>query len=116
MTTYDITTYDILERTNQYIYTIRDIENIISNLQASIDDLDDKEQSEGLTADEERERDKLKSAKTTWYELLDKNVAYTWNQNLNSDDPDSFDDFKDGFDSDRCFFSWESVGFSYSII
>lgn len=76
--------------------TIRDIKNIIDDLGASIDDLDDKEQSEGLTDNEKDERKKLKDAKSTWDDLLDKNVAYEWNQNLNQDEPDSFDDFKEG--------------------
>ena len=115
--TIGIATYDILERTNQYVYTIRDIKNIISDLQASIDDLEAKEQSEGLTDNEKQEKKKLENAKKTWDDLLDKNLAYKWNQNLNSDDPDSFDDFKDGKglsdDSETLIFS-AGPSFDYS--
>ncbi len=49
-------TYDILDRTNQYVYTIRDIENIITDLTATI---------AKITEDND-EKKKLISAKETW--------------------------------------------------
>jgi PKD repeat protein len=73
--THKIETYALVQdqeneyRKNQYVYTIRDIENIIKDLELSI---------EQATTDEEKaERTK---SKTTWEDLLSKNLAYTWNK------------------------------------
>ena len=86
-----IETYDILERSNQYVYTIRDIENIIQNLEAAIDD---------SSADED-EKKKLENAKDTWDDLLKDNLAYTWHNEYVSEGLD-FEDFteNDGDDID----------------
>ena len=37
LTTRQIETYDILDRTNQYLYTVRDIENIVEDLGSTLD-------------------------------------------------------------------------------
>ncbi len=66
--TQDVTTYDILDRTNQYVYTTRDIENIIENLDASIVE---------VSGDEALD---LTSAQNTWIDLLEKNMAYQWSE------------------------------------
>ena len=71
LSTVQIETYDISSRTNQYIYTTRDIENIIADLGATIDDPE--------TTDED-EKKKLESAKKTWNDLLNNNLAYVWSQ------------------------------------
>jgi len=67
--THQIETYAPLDRTNQYVYTVRDIENIIRDLEASID-----------LADTEGERTAATNAKTTWVDLLNQNLAYKWNR------------------------------------
>ena len=67
-----ILTYDILDRTNQYVYTIRDIENVITDLTDTI---------ETITGDSQEEKDrkkKLEDAKNTWESLLNQNLAYSW--------------------------------------
>ncbi|MBI1923309.1 T9SS type A sorting domain-containing protein [Candidatus Poribacteria bacterium] len=89
--THQIETYDILERTNQYVYTIRDIENIIKDLESNI-----------AQATNQAERDKLTNAKTTWQVLLDNNLAYVWHrdyvtqglsfENFQQNHPDVADD------------------------
>jgi hypothetical protein len=66
--TEQVETYDILERTNQYIYTTRDIENIIADLTRTIDDPD---------ADPSQ-KEKLQTARGNWQELLNNNYAYEW--------------------------------------
>jgi hypothetical protein len=68
-----IETYDILERTNQYIYTIKDIQNIVQNLTDAI-----------AKATDEDEKTKLQSAQRTWESLLSKNLAYVWNKDYAS--------------------------------
>jgi len=65
--TEEIETYQILNRTNQYIYTTRDIENIISDLEKAIPDATEK-------------KDELIKAKNTWEGLLEKNLAYVWDR------------------------------------
>jgi len=82
LTTAQIETYDILDRTNQYVYTIRDIENIINDLTNTIDTLGDGD-----------EKTKLTSAKNTWQQLLNNNLAYLWNQNYLMQGK-TFEDFK----------------------
>jgi len=67
-----IMTYDILDRTNQYVYTIRDIKNVISDLTATIDKIT------GGTQEEKDEKEKLENAKRTWEDLLTNNLAYKW--------------------------------------
>jgi hypothetical protein len=84
LTTAQVQTYDILERTNQYIYTIRDIENVIEDLEKTIND--------PKTTDE-KEKKKLEDAKSTWEGLLDKNLAYVWNRDYISQGK-SFADFE----------------------
>ena len=85
-----VETYDILDRTNQYIYTIRDIENLIDDLNDTINDPE--------TTDED-EKNKLKNARGRWQKLLNWNLAYKWQQEYVSEDGqyhgDSLDDFID---------------------
>ena len=66
--TQEITTYDILDRTNQYVYTTRDIENIIENLDGEI------------AGDSDVEYDNLDAARKIWFNLLEKNIAYQWSE------------------------------------
>ncbi|MFC1526286.1 FlgD immunoglobulin-like domain containing protein [Candidatus Latescibacterota bacterium] len=70
LTTEQIDTYDILERSNQYVYCTRDIENIITDLNRTI--------SDPRTDPEERE--KLEAASGTWAQLLNANLAYVWHR------------------------------------
>jgi len=88
-TTQTIETYDILDRTNQYIYTIRDIVNIIRDLEANIAQIPNN--TDGSVPPEKRQ---LQDAKNTWQGLLNKNLAYQWHLNLTSENPLSFEDFK----------------------
>jgi hypothetical protein len=80
-----IMTYDILNRFNQYIYTIRDIENIITDLSSAIDDAENEEEAQRLT-----------NSRGEWKNLLNKNLAYKWDQNLALPEAEreSFEDFK----------------------
>ncbi|MCK5734799.1 MAG: Ig-like domain-containing protein, partial [Candidatus Latescibacteria bacterium] len=80
-----IMTYDILNRFNQYIYTIRDIENIITDLSSAIDDAEDEEEKQRLT-----------NSRGKWEDLLNKNLAYKWDQNLALPEAEreSFEEFK----------------------
>ena len=71
--TEQVETYDILERTNQYIYTPRDIENIMDDLARTINDPE--------TTDEDQ-KEKLQDAWNTWQGLLNDNYAYLWAQDL----------------------------------
>ncbi len=64
-------TYDILSRSNQYIYMIRDIENIITDLNTSLSGLSDG-----------NEKTKLQNARGTWQKLLNDNLAYQWQKNV----------------------------------
>jgi len=86
--TEQVETYDILERTNQYIYTPRDIENIIEDLDATINNPE--------TTDED-EKAKLQDALDTWQNLLDRNYAYVWARDYlrkgGDNDGDSLDVF-----------------------
>jgi len=59
--TTEITTYDLLDRSNQYVYTTRDIENIIDNLDNSTED-------------------RVLNGQNDWMELLEKNKAYKWSR------------------------------------
>lgn len=88
------TTYDILERTNQYVYTIRDIENLIEDLNKGIP-----KKPDGSDEDDDKLTDKqkkLKNARDTWKTLLDDNLAYQWQENLRkpADKKESFDTFR----------------------
>ena len=69
LTTAQIETYDILDRSNQYIYTTRDIENIIVDLDQAIQNTDDVD-----------EKQQLESNKGDWEKLLNNNLAYVWNR------------------------------------
>ncbi|MCK4597324.1 hypothetical protein KAU04_04760, partial [bacterium] len=84
LATEEIVTYDILDRTNQYIYTIRDIENIIVDLQETIADLQETIGDTTTSGPErkriEKEKEKLENANSTWQGLLDNNLAYVWNR------------------------------------
>ncbi|MBU1615916.1 hypothetical protein KJ693_11505, partial [bacterium] len=101
LTTETIETYDILDRTNQYIYTIRDIENIISDLSKVVADLEEnltKEENTNGTGTAEykkmtQEKEKLENSKTTWQKLLNENLAYIWNRDYLLQGK-SFEDFK----------------------
>jgi hypothetical protein len=55
---------------NQYIYTTRDIEQIVSDLNDSIETLEP----------DSDERKKLESSRNTWQQLLNYNKAYRWNR------------------------------------
>jgi hypothetical protein len=70
LTTRQVETYDILDRTNQYVYTVRDVENLIDDLGRTIDD---PETAEG-------ERGKLGNARKAWQDLLNGNLAYVWDR------------------------------------
>ena len=65
-------TYDILERTNQYAYTIRDIESIVNDLDDTIKKI------KGDSQDAKDEKTTLENSKKNWQNLLNKNLAYTW--------------------------------------
>ncbi|MCD6507989.1 Ig-like domain-containing protein, partial [Candidatus Poribacteria bacterium] len=93
LSTEEVKTYDILDVSNQYIYTIRDIENIIDDLQRTINDIGD-------DPDRQEEKKKLQNAYNTWNTLLENNLAYIWNRDYVPylHDPDeskrkTFDDF-----------------------
>ena len=83
LTTSKIETYDILERKNQYVYTTRDIENLIQDLERAIEN-----------AEDEEEKKKLERAKSAWQDLLNKNLAYIWSRNYVPVDTLDFEDFK----------------------
>ena len=83
--TAQILTFDIMERENQYIYTIRDILNIINDLTLQVAALGEPEEG----SDKEKEKEKLESALQTWQSLLNNNPAYIWQKNyVNATDPD----------------------------
>jgi len=106
LTTATIETYDILERTNQYIYTIRDIEKIIADLTNTINALPDGD-----------EKTKLTNAKSTWLQLLNSNLAYIWQRDYASQGRplDKFIDERGGSlgDSETLIFS-AGLEFEYS--
>ena len=72
--TAQIFTYVIMERDNQYIYTVRDIEDVVADLALQIADIGDP----GDDADKQKEKEKLENAKNTWDTLLTSNPAYIW--------------------------------------
>jgi len=88
LVTEQVETYDILKRTNQYIYTPRDIENIIVDLDATINDPE--------TTDDD-EKTKLKDAKDTWQNLLDWNYAYVWARDYLREDGEHYGESLDDF-------------------
>ena len=67
-----VLTYDILERNNQYLYTVRDIENIIGNLETQVAGIDT------VDGTKKTQRDSLEGAIGTWEKLLEGNPAYVW--------------------------------------
>jgi hypothetical protein len=77
-----VATFDVLARTNQYVYTIPDIVNIIANLETNIA----QETNPG-------DRAQIQSGLDTWKSLLDKNIAYQWVENLKSEQL-SFEEFR----------------------
>lgn len=85
--TKQIMAYDILDRNNQYVYNVRDIERIIENLDSQIMALGDPADD----TPEKAEKDRLTSARETWSGLLKKNPAYIWEKN----------NIKGGEESDR---------------
>ena len=111
LNTEQIETYDILSRTNQYLYTIRDIENIINDLDATIGELEDKEEEDGLSEAEEEEMVELRDARSIWRQLLKDNLAYVWNEEYVSEGL-TFDDFTDGKGSSLANKSSETLIFS----
>jgi len=72
--TAQILTYDIMERNNQYIYTVRDIEKVIADVKLQIADIGDP----GTDENKKKEKKKLESGLSTWQTLLKNNPAYTW--------------------------------------
>jgi len=74
--TAQILTYDIMERQNQYVYTIRDIEKIIDNLEEQIAAIGDP----GADQNKKDEKQELQNARNTWVNLLKKNPAYIWHR------------------------------------
>ncbi len=73
LSTDEVETYDILDVDNQYIYTVRDIENIKSDLDKTVDEIGD-------DPDRASEKTKLQKAYNTWNTLLGDNLAYVWNR------------------------------------
>ena len=71
-------TYDILNRTNQYLYTVRDIEGIIKDLDLASKDSTTIESEDDST--DSAQRSKIQDAKTHWTNLLDRNLAYKWHK------------------------------------
>jgi len=86
LTTEEIETYDILDRGNQYIYTTRDIDNIIVDLDKAIQNADDPD-----------EKQRLEWNKGDWEKLLNNNLAYVWNKDYVPQGK-SFDDFLEDHD------------------
>ena len=84
LTTEQVETYDILDRTNQYVYSTRDIENIIDDLDRTIADPETGE----------NEAAKLGGARDTWQGLLDANLSYVWQRDYVAQGL-PFDDFLD---------------------
>ena len=81
-----IETYAILDRDNQYAYTIRDIENITANLETQIAALGTPDEN----STEATEKLKLESARDTWNRLLDDNPAYVWQRDyIRGDNPNN---------------------------
>ncbi|MBP97402.1 hypothetical protein CMK18_15740 [Candidatus Poribacteria bacterium] len=94
----EILTYDILERHNQYVYTIRDIEQIISDLEVQAgrgQEVDTEMVSEGEELNPERSTGgeeispevrqqettkgkKIEQSYRIWKSLLERNPAYEW--------------------------------------
>ena len=72
--TAEILTYDIMDRNNQYVYTIRDIVNVIADLNSQISAIGDP----GDDKDKQKEKKRLEDGKRTWEGLLQNNPAYTW--------------------------------------
>ncbi|MCD6506141.1 Ig-like domain-containing protein, partial [Candidatus Poribacteria bacterium] len=118
LSTEEVETYDILEVNNQYIYTIKDIKQIMDDLQSTINEIGD-------DPDRQEEKKRLQSAYDTWKNLLENNLAYIWDRDYVPylHDPDetkrkTFDDFaKDyGLDKDNMEFLVFSAGpsFEYS--
>ncbi|MEK7813688.1 MAG: hypothetical protein AAB296_08000, partial [Candidatus Desantisbacteria bacterium] len=101
LTTETVETYDILDRTNQYLYTIRDVENIINDLGENITGIEEDRKEEadtnGTQTDKYKkltqEKEKLENGKKTWQDLLNNNLAYVWNKNYLTQGK-SFEDFK----------------------
>lgn len=69
--TNEVKTYTIeQEKENQYVYTVRDIQRVIADLNDAINGL----------ADDSDEKDDLENSRDTWQELLDQNLAYEWDR------------------------------------
>ena len=117
--TKQIMAYDILDRHNQYVYNVRDIERIIENLDSQIMALGDPADD----TPEKAEKDRLTGARETWSGLLKKNPAYIWEKNNikggeESDrNREALDDFllADGYeDGEMLIFSGGGSSFEYS--
>ena len=101
--TAQILAYDIMERNNQYIYTIRDIEERIADLELQIADIGDP----GTDESKKQEKQKLLDGVATWKSLLNGNPAYVWQRDhVNNDEGDasrsSLEEFMEsnGYDKD----------------
>ena len=95
-----IATFNIQDRTNQYIYTVRDIENIITDLNAagtneSLLDSNGSTKPDSQLTDDQKKR---KAARDNWQQLLNDNLAYVWNKdyvpNLQAEGGATFEDFR----------------------
>ena len=75
--TAQILTYDIMERNNQYVYTVRDIVDIVTDLKAQVAAIGEP----GEDQTKKNEKEKLENAISTWENLLTKNLAYMWHKN-----------------------------------
>ncbi len=83
-------TYDLLNRHNQYTYTAREIEDIITDLDQAIADADDS------TPEGQEEKNRLTSSRDSWQKYLNRNLAYKWRKNLEkpTDERQSFEEFR----------------------
>ncbi len=90
--TEEIITYELLKRTNQYIYTAAEIANIVDDLNKKIGTITTEmkkiEAKEGsLTStykDKEKMKGNMETTKTRWDNLLKKNLAYKWQEDYAS--------------------------------
>ena len=89
-----ILTYDIMDVNNQYVYTVTDIERIISELDATLSDngigtgvTEPDAVDESVTMTDELRS--LINARTTWKNLLEKNPAYVWRRDYVEGEGDS---------------------------
>ncbi|MEK7275194.1 MAG: hypothetical protein AAB110_08050, partial [Candidatus Desantisbacteria bacterium] len=90
--TEEIITYELLKRTNQYIYTAAEIANIVDDLDKKIKtivtEMKKIEEKEGSLTPTYKKKDEMlqnmKTTKTRWNNLLNKNLAYKWQKDYAS--------------------------------